>query len=165
MRVFVYEHITGGGLLDQALPFALAQEGDLMLQALLQDLGDIAGMEIITMREPRLPALNFPVSIYTPRSTAEAEKLLEQCMDLAEAVWPIAPESGGVLERIYRNALKHGRRLLGSHPDAVHLTASKQATSHHLFQAGIAVVPTYTPEEVLRDTSGKWVVKPDDGAG
>lgn len=165
MKVFVYEHITGGGLLDQALPASLAQEGDIMLHALLRDLGDVPGVEAITTRDPRLPALDLPLSVYTPRSAAETERVLEHCMDIAEAVWPIAPESGGVLERIHRSVLKHGRKLLGSHPDAVHLTASKQATSRHLTQAGIAAVPTYSVDAELHDTGGGWVVKPDDGAG
>ena len=165
MRIFVYEHITGGGLLDQALPASLAQEGDMMLHALLRDLADIPGMEIIATRDPRLPTLDFPISVYTPHSAAETEQVLGHCMDIAEAVWPIAPESGGALERIHRSVLKHGRRLLGSHPDAVCLTASKRATSCHLTQAGIMAVPTYSADAALQDTGGSWVVKPDDGAG
>ena len=165
MRIFVYEHITGGGLLDQALPASLAQEGDMMLHALLRDLGDIPGIEVVAARDPRLPALDFPISVYTPRSAADAERVLEHCIDIADAVWPIAPESGGTLERIHRNVLERGRKLLGSHPDAVRLTASKQATSHHLTQAGIAAVPTYSVDSALHDTNGCWVVKPDDGAG
>lgn len=165
MRIFVYEHITGGGLLDQALPVSLAQEGDMMLHALLRDLGDISGVEIVTTRDPRLPVLGFPVSVYTPRSAAHSERILQHCIDIADAVWPIAPESGGALERIHRSVLKHGRKLLGSHTDAVCLTASKRATSLHLTQAGIAAVPTYSTDAALHDTSGSWVVKPDDGAG
>ena len=165
MRIFVYEHITGGGLLDQALPSALAQEGDMMLQALLHDLEEIPGIEIITMRDPRMPALGICVRVYTPRSAAEAGPLTQHCMEIADAVWPIAPETGGVLERIHRSVLKHGRRLLGSDPDTVRLTASKRATSHHLRRAQIEAVPTYSPDEVLHDASGKWVVKPDDGVG
>ena len=165
MRIFVYEHITGGGLLDQALPASLAQEGDMMLHALLRDLGDISGVEVVTTRDPRLPVPGFPFSVYTPRSAADFERILEHCMDIADAVWPIAPESGGALERINRSVLKHESRLLGSHPDAVRLTASKLATSRHLTQAGIAAVQTYPADAALHDTSGSWVVKPDDGAG
>lgn len=165
MRIFVYEHITGGGLLDQALPASLAQEGDAMLHALLRDLGDIPGVEVITTRDQRLPALDFPLSVYTPRSAAETERILEHCMDIADAVWPIAPESGGTLERIHRGAFTRGRKLLGSHPDAVRLAASKRTTSRHLTQAGIAAVPTSTADAELHDTGGGWVVKPDDGAG
>ncbi|HXZ97066.1 MAG TPA: ATP-grasp domain-containing protein [Burkholderiales bacterium] len=165
MRIFVYEHITGGGLLDQVLPSGLVQEGDMMLKALLRDLGDLSDTEIVTMRDWRLPALGFQVTVFTPRNTAEAGRILEHCTDDADAVWPIAPESEGVLERIHRMVLKHGRRLLGCHPDAVRVTASKQATARCLTQAGIAAVPTFLPDEILHDASGKWVVKPDDGAG
>ena len=165
MRIFVYEHITGGGLLDQALPASLVQEGDMMLHALLRDLEDIPGVEVVTTRDPRLPVLGFPVSVYKPRSAADSEWILEHCIDIADAVWPIAPESGGVLERIHRSVLKHGRRLLGCHPDAVRLTASKRATSHQLTQAGITAVPTYSADAALHDTNGSWVLKPDDGAG
>ncbi|HUL41047.1 MAG TPA: ATP-grasp domain-containing protein [Burkholderiales bacterium] len=166
MRIFVYEHITGGGLLDQALPVSLAHEGDIMLNALLRDLVDIPGMEIITMRDPRLSALDFRITAHTPRTAEQTARIMERCIDIADAVWPIAPESGGVLERIHRSVLNRGRRLLGSHPDAVHLAASKRATSCHLESAGIAAVPTYSPAQaVLHDAVGQWVVKPDDGAG
>ena len=44
MRVLVYEHVTGGGLLltDDDLA-SLAPEGDIMIRALLHDLAESPG--------------------------------------------------------------------------------------------------------------------------
>jgi hypothetical protein len=54
VRIFAYEHITGGGLLDQHGLAALAPEGELMLRSLMQDLLAIPGVEVTVMRDPRL---------------------------------------------------------------------------------------------------------------
>jgi predicted ATP-grasp superfamily ATP-dependent carboligase len=165
MRIFVYEHITGGGLLDQALPEALAREGSMMLEALLRDLADIQTVEIITSRDPRLPMLNYPAEILVPHSALEADSVFAQGVAMADAVWPIAPETGGVLEHLSQAVLVQKRMLLGSRPGAVRVAASKRATAGHLERAGIAVVPTYAATDDIPDTPQGWVVKPDDGAG
>ncbi|MGH8750111.1 MAG: ATP-grasp domain-containing protein [Burkholderiales bacterium] len=168
MKIFAYEHITGGGLLDQALPPQLAREGGLMLEALLRDLSDIPDIpdeNIITSRDPRLPAFDFSVQTLIPRNPDEASRMFNEGVERADAVWLIAPETQGLLERLSRKVLAQKRILLGSRPDAVWLCGSKLATSRHLARAGIAAVPTYTAQEKTADSAQGWVVKPDDGAG
>jgi predicted ATP-grasp superfamily ATP-dependent carboligase len=83
----------------------------------------------------------------------------------SDAAWPTAPETGGVLERLGRLTLGAGRLVLGSHPDAVRLTASKRATAAALSAAGIRAVPTFGAGDALPPIPGPWVIKPDDGAG
>lgn len=90
--------------------------------------------------------------------------------DLAEcdASWPIAPESGGELERLCDAVLTSGRILLGSRPEAVRLTASKYATLNRLAQHALPVVPAVPGTAVLAGAPVPpmpWVIKPDDGAG
>ncbi|HVS26737.1 MAG TPA: ATP-grasp domain-containing protein [Burkholderiales bacterium] len=165
MRIFVYEHITGGGLLDQALPARLAREGGVMLTALLRDLADIPDVEIITSRDPRLPALNQPAKVLVPQNAEEAAFVFRDGVAMADAVWPIAPETAGVLERLSRTVLEQDKILLGSHPEAVRLAASKLATSRRLARHGISAVPTHAVTDRISDTAEGWVVKPDDGAG
>lgn len=92
-------------------------------------------------------------------------KMVDECILEADAIWPLAPESNGVLESISRRVLLHNKILLGSTPAAVHLTGSKYRTSQALRAAGIAAVPTYRAHAALPSDSSAWVVKPDDGAG
>lgn len=92
-------------------------------------------------------------------------KIVDECIRDADVIWPLAPESNGVLESISRRVLMHNKVLLGSTPAAVHLTGSKYRTSQALRAAGVAAVPTYRAHAALPSDSRAWVVKPDDGAG
>jgi len=160
LKIFVCEFITGGGLYNAPLPPSLASEGDAMLGVLLSDLLQLPGVEVMTTRDPRLPPLALPLQV-----EAAGENVWElwgRCIAEADAVWPIAPESGGVLERL--SAMAAPGMLLGCPPAAVHIAASKRATALHLENAGIAVVPTWLPSE-FASCAGRFVAKPDDGVG
>jgi predicted ATP-grasp superfamily ATP-dependent carboligase len=86
-------------------------------------------------------------------------------LQAADAVWPLAIESDGVLEQLSRGILRGKRILLGSAPGAVEVVASKLKLAQVLAEGGVAVVATYSPHAVLPRDGGPWVVKPDDGAG
>jgi len=164
VKLFVYEFVTGGGMAGAPLPPGLAHEADLMVQSLLGDLAEIPGVHCLTSRDSRLP----PVTGVETLLAAPGEdpfSLYARGLAAADAAWPTAPETGGALERLGRLTLSHGRLLLGSHPDAVRLTASKRATVTALSAAGIRAVPTFGLEDDLPDLPGRWVLKPDDGAG
>jgi predicted ATP-grasp superfamily ATP-dependent carboligase len=165
MRIFVYEHITGGGLRHEALPASLAREGDLMLRALADDLMDVPGVEVLVTRDPRLQAVPEPV-ITLPLREGEtpAASFRRGCLT-ADAVWPIAPESGGALATLTDLAFDSGRMLLGSAPAAVQLCTSKRATCEHLRAAGIMAVATYADIAAVPAEIETLVIKPDDGAG
>lgn len=89
----------------------------------------------------------------------------DRALDDADAVWPLAPLANGTLERLSRHILRRNRVLLGSHPDALRVCASRQRTAQLLAAAGIAVLPSYRANQPLPATSGAWMVRPDDGAG
>jgi tyramine---L-glutamate ligase len=164
VNLFVFEMVTGGGRTAEPLPSSLTREGDLMVSALLRDLGQLPGLRLTTSRDPRLP----PVPGVTAIGMAQGEdpwELYARGVRGADAAWPIAPETGGALERLSRDTLALGKRLIGSNPEAVRLTASKRATARALDAAGVPVVPTFTAAEPLPRLAGAWVVKPDDGAG
>ena len=46
MKVFAYEHITGGGMVEQALSSSMAHEGEMMTPALLGDLSALPDVEV-----------------------------------------------------------------------------------------------------------------------
>lgn len=164
MNIFVFEMITGGGLVADPLPPGLAREGDGMLRALLADLSRVSGVRVATSRDPRLPPLD-DVGAITPAPGEDAFALYARGIATADAAWPIAPETDGALERLARDTLASGKVLLGSRPDAVRVAASKRATTRALEHAGVPAVPTFGPSDRLPPLPGRWVVKPDDGAG
>jgi predicted ATP-grasp superfamily ATP-dependent carboligase len=160
--VFVFEFITGGGLAGEPLPTSLADEGERMLRALVDDLLEI-GVEVWTSRDARLPPLAMPVRVL--EAAPDPLQTYLRGVAAADAVWPIAPETGGVLEQLTLAAVDAGRMLLGSRPEAVTAASSKQRTAQVLAGAGIAVAPAYADAAAIPALPGPWVVKPDDGAG
>lgn len=164
MRIFVYEHITGGGLAGNALPPGLTREADLMVRALLQDLAEVPGVSVVASRDPRLP----PLPGVEPLTALPGEAypaLYARGLAGTDAAWPTAPETGGVLERLSALTLKLDRILIGCEPDAVRLTGSKCATTSRLREWGIPAAVSFTRPETVTAREGPWVLKPDDGAG
>jgi len=164
MRIFAYEHITGGGLMDQSSHAALAPEGEAMLRALVRDLVAIPEVEAIAMRDPRLP-LDLPATMHVPESQRDFWPTFCRLVRECDAVWLIAPEQDGILERLSREVIRAGRRLLGSWPDAVHVAASKLGSAAALMAAGVHTIPTFADERSVPADIEQIVVKPDDGAG
>lgn len=164
MRIFVYEFVTGGGMAGSSLPAGLLREADLMAESLLADLAACPGVECLTTRDSRLPA---PAGGTLLASTADESPVqsFQRGVAMADAVWVIAPERHGILLGLVQEVERQGRRLLGSDAATVALTASKAATTDRLRAAGIAAVPSLHSAEALPRTPGRWVTKPDDGAG
>ncbi len=165
MRIFVFEHATGGGFVGEDIPESWMREGDLMLGALLRDLSAVPGLDIVTTRDARLPPLDAPARVRSLRDRDDVWPCWRRCATEADAVWPIAPETGGELERFTRMVLACGRRLLGSGPEAVRVAGSKLRTAELLGRHGVAVVGTQRADDPLPPAPRGWVVKPDDGAG
>lgn len=165
LRLFVYEHITGGGLVHAPLPPSLAHEGELMLRALVDDLTALPGVEVVATRDYRLAALPGPARTLCVGPGEGLEALLGRGLAQAEAIWPVAPESDGILERITRFVAACGVPLLGCSADAVRIAASKLATAQALAAAGIAVAPTAREPAGIAPAHAHLVIKPDDGAG
>ena len=169
MRLFVCEYITGGGLLGSSLPPGLAREGDMMLGALVKDAAGLARIDVVTTRDARLAVPALPAECRMIGGDEPAWAAWQAMMQAADAVWPIAPETAGVLTRLSSLALAAGKPLIGSRPDAVDLAASKRATVERLTACGIAAEPTVPADAVLHDAlppgDDGWVLKPDDGVG
>ncbi|MFZ5790387.1 MAG: ATP-grasp domain-containing protein [Pseudomonadota bacterium] len=169
MHVFVCEFVTGGGFAGAPLPESLCREGDMMLQALVKDLAELPQIELVAARDGRLPDPGLPCTLVRIGESEDPWAAWRRIMADADAVWPIAPETDGLLERLSTLVCERGRRLLGSPPAAIRLAASKRKTAAQLAAHGIAAVPTLPLLSALADglppSNVGWVVKPDDGAG
>jgi tyramine---L-glutamate ligase len=165
MRIFVYEHITGGGFTGRPLPATLAHDGDSMLRALIDDLTQCDDAEITTSRDSRLAPVASGIETLRARDAETTRDLFQRGVDGADATWLIAPETGGVLEHLTGLVEASGKIIIGSDSGAVRVTGSKWITAQALSRSGIPVVPTYFVDGAPADLPGAWVIKPDDGAG
>ncbi len=163
MKVFVFEFVTGGGFAGQPLPPFLG-DGEAMWRALMDDLTALDGVEVITLRDDRLPAPDDTGAEIVYTHAQRFEEDYRRCLEAADAVWPVAPEGDGLLERVSRDILASGKRLLGSGIEALQVAASKHATAQTLAALGRRVPETFTSPFHM-PVDGAVVAKPDDGAG
>ncbi|MFG1463207.1 ATP-grasp domain-containing protein [Xanthobacter sp. DSM 24535] len=163
MRVFVCEFVTSGGLRDKALPDALLPEGTLMRDAMVRDLEEIPGVQVVLCHDDRLTA---------PRADSlavgagdDAWAIWARLAGEAHVVWPVAPETDGLLERLVVLAGAGGARVIASDLQALHIAGRKSLTAERLATAGISHIPTFLADAVPQGLAGPLVTKPDDGAG
>ncbi len=169
MKIFVFEFITGGGLRKQPLPESLANEGELMLQALISDLSQIPQSELYITRDSRLPDQLFHrfenVEIIKITQDSEIQSIFAELCRQCDAVWPIAPESDNVLLDFSRIVESSSARLLNSAAGAVKLAGNKLLTYQLLTDSKISVINTQKLSDFQWLDTEIYVIKPNDGVG
>lgn len=172
LRVFVYEFITGGGLLgdgEVGVPRgSLLAEGFAMLAALCEDLS-LAGHQVSLMWDARLamPSL-VQHDVYPVHDVAEERARFCDLAKSCDQVILIAPETNGQLLTRCQLVEQWGCSLLGPSSRVVSLAGDKHQMNRHLSQAGVPV-----PDSILlRPGEGlpsqfryPAVLKPQQGAG
>ncbi len=161
MRVLVLEYVTAGGMRRETVPPSLAAEASLIRDAMLADLAALPSPpEILTTCDERLPIPGaIPVGLH-----ASAWVLWRTLADEADLIWPVAPETGGILADLVRMLAATGKPVLASTPEAILIATSKLETARRLAQAGVPHIPTY-PLADAPEIPGARITKPDDGAG
>ena len=162
--IFVCEFITGGGLHHSDLPKALAMQGALMRDALLSELSMLA-YQISTTVDARLEAPNHCDICREVAAAEDVWQLWEDEISKVDAVWVIAPETDGYLERVTAIALKQNKRVIGCDLKAVRAFSRKFETYQLLERAGIQTIPTYMFRDWQGHAGTAWLAKPNDGAG
>ena len=162
-KIFVCEFITGGGLNAQPLPDSLAKEGALMRDALLYDLSSLP-YQISTTVDARLSTPKYCDACISVGAGDDIWQLWKTQMQSVDAVWIIAPETGGVLHYFTQIATLQSKLVLGCGLASVETSSDKLATYLALKQANILTVPTYTHQNWPKG-EGAWLAKPNDGAG
>ncbi len=166
-RILVFEFITGGGLSEQTLPPSLANEGMLMLNALLRELAELPSIQLTVLQDVRCRQLQLPenAQVISVSNKQSINTLLATLIDKTDAVWLIAPEIDSILKNISQLVEEKSKILLNSSSKAVALCSDKLSTYKYLNQQGIAVVNTAQMDTFLDDFDKPWVVKLKEGAG
>jgi len=138
-----------------------------MVAALVGDLVALDGIHVTLCWDNRLAAPSFPadrVALFPVAPGEEPEARWRTAATLCDVVWPIAPESDGLLAQVTALFRDTGRPVVACAPDAIALASSKTATAARLAAHGIATIPT-VPFGAPPPPAARHVVKPDDGAG
>jgi len=171
MRILVHEFVSGGGLAGQPLPASLAREGGAMLSALIADLAAL-GHRIVATRDSRL-TVSAPAGVeMVTLEPAARDAQLDRLIASVDAVWLIAPEAGGRLERLTARVERRGKAVLGSSAAAVRRAADKACLPRRLERAGVShpktCVLTQSDEDCENAAAAigyPLIVKPARGAG
>lgn len=146
---------------------SLAAEGRMMLQALLDDLKPLPNIDLLVPLDRRFQQFDLPdrTEVVWLDSGDQLLELLPNGLDRCDAVWPIAPETDGLLHAIAALAEQAQRTLLLSTSDTVAVCADKLTTCRVLAEHGLNVVET-RPLDVSRlPPFTRSVIKPRDGVG
>jgi len=170
VRILVHEFASGGGLAGRPVPASLGREGAAMRAALVADLAAIRRHRIVTTADLRFPLAAPPgVEVVTlpPGSAARLDALIAS----ADAVWLVAPEADGCLERLAARAERNGKALLGPGASAIRRASDKAGLPRLLARHGVAHPTTRVLRRgtewgrVARELGYPLVVKPARGAG
>jgi predicted ATP-grasp superfamily ATP-dependent carboligase len=169
MRILVFEHLTGGGLLGGPSPSgSLLTEGRAMVQAVSADLLALPEAEVWTTRDARLPPLH-PAGCQVTAVTRvqEVDDVLARLAAAADWSLLIAPETDNVLFDQSRRVEKAGRRLLSPCSAIVEIATNKETTAERLSAWGVPVPAgqIVRPGEAPPIGFGRCVLKPIDGCG
>lgn len=130
-----------------------------MRDAVLADLARVPGVELSCAVCDR-PGVTLPegVRAVRPEPGEPAVGFVQRVSREHELAWIVAPESDGVLAQMHEAV--GAARWLGCSAAAICVASSKHATLTSLAARGVT-----TPLALEPGHRGRWIVKPDDGAG
>jgi predicted ATP-grasp superfamily ATP-dependent carboligase len=172
MHFFLYEWVTGGGLVEELspLPASLLAEGQAMLTALAADFAALPDAHVTVLKDARLDA--FPLQrcrTVEINSRREHQGEIARWAERADYCVVIAPEFDGLLRRTAQMVCEAGGKLLGPGDEFIALAANKHNTAQRLASAGVpvpqAVLLEADQEDLPKDFNYPAVLKPLEGAG
>lgn len=142
MKLFLYEYACAQPD-DVEVPESVRREGRAMFDAVLEDARKLT---------PAIEIITEPSALSTQDCSSEDGALI------------IAPEFDGILERLVRQASDMGWKLLGSSPEAIHLTADKWQLYQHWKHHRVPTPETWFAKEPPT-RAGRYLIKHRWGAG
>jgi len=171
MHVFVYEWVTGGGLVEHSLKSAgsLLEEGQSMVRAVASDFARIQGTAVTVFRDVQVSAL--PVAgcrIIEIDSRSRHDEEFDRLVESADVTLLIGPEFDGVLFNLVNRAESLKARLISPGSVFVRISSDKHQTADRLAAAGLPVpfAQNLETDELLPQSFPyPAVLKPFDGCG
>ena len=165
MRIFVYESLSAGTPVGRGgLGEGLLAAGTAMRNAIVDDLSRLAHVAV-TVAVPAAPGPGSRpdgggpnVATVAPRPGEDPAAFVARMAARHDLSWIVAPETGGELARL--QAAVGEDRWIGCDAASIACASSKRATLAVLAAAGVP-----TPLDDAANPLGRWIVKPDDGAG
>lgn len=142
MHVFVYEWVTGGGLVEHSLKSAgsLADEGLSMVRAVAADFARIPGTVVTLFRDVQVTALAVAgCQVIDIDSRHQHDDEFDRMAASADATLLIAPEFDGVLLSLVSRAESLKARLISPGSEFVGMASDKHQTADRLSAAGLPV--------------------------
>ena len=170
MRILVHEFASGGGLAGRRVPASLGREGAAMRDALIADLAAMRRHRIVATVDPRFP-LRAPPGVEVVTLPSGSAALFDTLIASADAVWLVAPETEGCLERLAARVEEKGRALLGPGAAAIRRASDKAGLPRRLARHGVphpktrVLRPGADWGRAAREVGYPVVVKPTRGAG
>lgn len=163
MKHFLFEFITGGGLIGQTLPDSLVREAKSMTQTLIKELIACGHYKITITRDSRVDLFGHDITEHTINTPFK--KILPELVRKSDICWLIAPETENCLYNLTDLFMQNASIFIGSNLNAVQITSSKLVTSNILENANISTPETKLLKDVIPDSKSGWIIKPDDGVG
>jgi predicted ATP-grasp superfamily ATP-dependent carboligase len=171
MRIFLYEHISGGGLASEDLSPSFAAQGFAMLCTMARSLNHV-GHEVSICYDARIDEQFLPRAIQREEVTDEAswKNAVETLSDNAELGLVIAPEDDGILVEVLQVIRSRGLNVVSPETETVAFCSDKINTMN-LFDELSLPVPKLifgTINDILndiRDLSFPVVIKPAISSG
>ena len=137
----------------------------MMRDAALRDFAQIPDIEILTTCDQRLAPPIGAQQVLMVDITQDVWAIWEQCIRASDAVLLIAPETGGVLEKLTQLAERLNKFVLGSTASAIKLAGDKWLTYQSFISHHTPTLETYLAHALPINMEGTYVAKPRDGAG
>jgi predicted ATP-grasp superfamily ATP-dependent carboligase len=169
MKFFLYEYITGGGLLAESLPprGSLLAEGSAMISALAEDFARLGDVSV--MLDDRIDFLFArEVKVFRVAYSHDEQSTFERLAVEADWTLVVAPEFGAILSERTAAARTSCKNLLNCSQHSIQIASDKQQTAELLASLDVPVPcgrAVQAGEEWPRDFPYPAVVKPIDGAG
>jgi tyramine---L-glutamate ligase len=144
-RVFIYEHVSGGGFNNREIPLSLFSEGFGMLRTIIEDFKAL-DFEVKTMLDYRIMRmsilLNCDYIMEVKRGTTiieEFKSLIKDC----QYVFIIAPEFSKILYKFTKVAEDMGKTLFSMNSAPILLGSSKLQTYNFFKNSGVLTPMTF----------------------
>jgi predicted ATP-grasp superfamily ATP-dependent carboligase len=144
VRLLIYEHVSGGGFADEAIPANVLSEGFGMLRSLISDF-KASGHSVTTFLDSRIARLNPPIDadcVVPVFSSQDARANICKILESVDAAYVIAPETDGLLQSLVELVEQTGAVSLNCKARTVGKVSDKAFVYDFLKKLGVRMPET-----------------------